>query len=378
MIILILILILIFFLIYLVIDFTIIRPLKKKQADVIITDQVELDETRIRSCPYCGEEILTVAKKCKHCGEWLNNNENSKNEEMNITTKKNHVRWITGCGILVFILLLATLPFHYIIRNVPVIDSKTGLQYSQSTTFKVYAKDNFTFSNTFIFQEDIDKLIDRYNNASYLERQAINQESFMRKLMEKGIIVEKNIEEENKNTVPSANSNSLKNETQTFEDEDEDFDRDFFSDKDIFVDGVRYKNYFNSRYHFTIDYPADFIVEKAPFNGDGRRFSSKNATLTASCMMNVMDWNIKEDFESSKESKHTVTYERISDNWYVLSGYDKDGKIYYTKTIYDTTIYFDEETEVIVTATLKFDASEKPLYDKIVLHVFNNSLKVHR
>jgi uncharacterized membrane protein YhaH (DUF805 family)/rRNA maturation protein Nop10 len=26
---------------------------------------------KIRKCPFCGEEILTVAKKCKHCGEWL-------------------------------------------------------------------------------------------------------------------------------------------------------------------------------------------------------------------------------------------------------------------------------------------------------------------
>lgn len=28
-------------------------------------------EKETKRCPYCGEEILTVAKKCKHCGEWL-------------------------------------------------------------------------------------------------------------------------------------------------------------------------------------------------------------------------------------------------------------------------------------------------------------------
>lgn len=28
-----------------------------------------MENTKI--CPYCGKEILAVAKKCKHCGEWL-------------------------------------------------------------------------------------------------------------------------------------------------------------------------------------------------------------------------------------------------------------------------------------------------------------------
>lgn len=46
-----------------------------------------MSETEYIACPYCGEEIRAVAKKCKHCGEWLDkdnateNNADSKNTE---------------------------------------------------------------------------------------------------------------------------------------------------------------------------------------------------------------------------------------------------------------------------------------------------------
>ncbi len=56
----------------------------------------------------------------------------------------------------------------------------------------VFPKDHFTFSNTLILESDIEKIIDRYNNANLMERQIILQNPLINQLFEKGFLEYKN------------------------------------------------------------------------------------------------------------------------------------------------------------------------------------------
>lgn len=96
--------------------------------------------------------------------------------------KKPKYRWIIFIGIFA---LMASLPFHYIIDRLIV-----------------FPKDHLTFSNTLIFQDDIDKIIARYNNASYFEKLAIKQEPLYQELIEKYIIWEKEDTDTDINNIP--------------------------------------------------------------------------------------------------------------------------------------------------------------------------------
>lgn len=95
-------------------------------------------EQETKRCPYCGEEILAVAKKCKHCGEWLeketirperidkkdteqNSNRSSKDDNDPTVVENQFPKIETKSKmasiILVIALLLAVVSFKWIVRS---------------------------------------------------------------------------------------------------------------------------------------------------------------------------------------------------------------------------------------------------------------------
>ena len=58
-----------------------------------------------KRCPYCGEEIMATAIKCKHCGEFLNDN-NSQNPTEKVQHSNISKNMGIGCLLLVGLLII--------------------------------------------------------------------------------------------------------------------------------------------------------------------------------------------------------------------------------------------------------------------------------
>jgi len=90
-----------------------------------------------------------------------------------------------------------------------------------------------------------------------------------------------------------------------------------------------FTRYYNSRFGFTVSYPARMGMDPAPENDDGRRISDgEGFVLTVYGSHNVFEMDVKEAAGAAKDLFDEVTYEASGKRWFVLSGYREDSIVY--------------------------------------------------
>ncbi|MDD4318990.1 MAG: hypothetical protein PHW10_01555 [Candidatus Peribacteraceae bacterium] len=82
-----------------------------------------MPDSQTKKCPMCAEEIKVDAKKCKHCGEMLNNDghETSLKVESSNTAKKTpYLKALLGCIMMGIMFIVIGVPLSPLIIGVPV------------------------------------------------------------------------------------------------------------------------------------------------------------------------------------------------------------------------------------------------------------------
>lgn len=142
---------------------------------------------------------------------------------------------------------------------------------------------------------------------------------------------------------------------------------------------IKYKNYFNKTFGFSVDYPYEILKPQGEsLNGDGQTFKSaktpNNSLTVCRDYLDVMDPEVTFTIEvgfnkevkacTNKDSKRKLTYKKLDKNFYVLSGYKQNGDIFYQKSILiDGTLF---------TCLLEYKVEDKALFNKISERVFKS------
>ena len=119
-------------------------------------------EPEVARCPYCGEEILAIAKKCRHCGEWLDTAHIRQRGETtsgyqsgrfdgiqvanvagppNVSTplpSRNKKRWpfLIGLGGGIILIIIGFFVYHFLGRNkMPSVEGKWTVEMDSTGSF---------------------------------------------------------------------------------------------------------------------------------------------------------------------------------------------------------------------------------------------------
>jgi hypothetical protein len=136
----------------------------------------------------------------------------------------------------------------------------------------------------------------------------------------------------------------------------------------------RWATYTNSRFGTTADYPANLftVLDPEPENGDGQGFRTPDDRAQLSI---YGAWNVQGDTPQSYVANYvdlagaSVTYKRVTDRFYVISGTRK-GKIFY-----DRCNFSANPTGIIDCLTISYPEQAKSVWDPIVSRL-SSSLRV--
>ncbi len=76
-----------------------IETVKKEPPVEIPTQETKTEVQEERRCPYCGEVIAAAAIKCKHCGEWLTDDEAESDKEYEEKKPKGYILGALAGGV---------------------------------------------------------------------------------------------------------------------------------------------------------------------------------------------------------------------------------------------------------------------------------------
>lgn len=103
----------------------------------------------------------------------------------------------------------------------------------------------------------------------------------------------------------------------------------------------RLKTYHNSRYGFLIQYPDSFTAQRAPENGDGLGWKSKDGLAYLTSYGSNVDPEVTIQSlyaDALKDIAGKPSYARLTDSWFVLS-WEQEGTIYYQKVFFGEASY---------------------------------------
>ncbi len=134
------------------------------------------------------------------------------------------------------------------------------------------------------------------------------------------------------------------------------------------ADEIKYKQYTNARFGFTISYP-DFLTTKIePENGDGITLYNKDKTtkLITWGSNNVLEATAASEYRDELKRIKNILYKQQKGNWYVIS-WKEGSNIHYKKCIINEDTMYGFEVQ--------YPESEKDKYDKII-EKLNGSFKI--